>query len=142
LSFAWNLPFELWNFIPPKEFYMPGPEVLIPLAFFGATTFVIVKILEDRQRMRMIDKGVTKLEFSDTRNRSLTSMKYGLVTIALGLAIFMAQAFKEFVRSPFGGEIGLGFVPFFVGVALIDSAILKKRAEKSRTPESLEMQSN
>ncbi|MGH7496164.1 MAG: DUF6249 domain-containing protein [bacterium] len=121
---------------------MSGPEVLIPLSLFGATTFVIVKVLEHRQRMRMIDKGITKLEFSDTRNRSLTSIKYGLVTIALGIAIFMAQIFEEFVRSPFGGEIGLAFVPIFVGVALIISAILEKRAEKDHTHESLEMSSN
>ena len=122
---------------------MNGPEVLIPLSFFGATTFVIVKVLEHRQRMRMIDKGITKVEFTDTRrNRSLTSIKYGLVTIALGIAIFMAQVFEEFVRAPFGGEIGLAFVPMFVGVALIISAILEKRAEKDHAQESLEMSSN
>jgi undecaprenyl pyrophosphate phosphatase UppP len=121
---------------------MQGAEVLIPLTFFGASAFVIVKILEHRQRMRMIDKGVTKVEFSDKRNRSLTSIKYGLVTIALGLAIFMAQMFEEFVRAPFGGEIGLAFVPIFVGVALIISAILEKRAEKEQEHESLEMHSN
>jgi len=121
---------------------MNGPEILIPLTFFGATAFVVVKILEHRQRMRMIDKGITKVEFSETRNRSLNSIKYGLVTIALGLAIFLAQIFEEFVRGPFGGEIGLAFVPIFIGVALIISALMEKRAEKEQAQRTLEMQSS
>ena len=82
------------------------------------------------------------MEFSSTGNRSLTSIKYGLVAIALGTAIFMAQVFEKFVRSPFDAEIGLALVPIFVGVALIISAILEKRFEKEQMHESLEMKSS
>ncbi len=120
---------------------MSHVEILIPISFFAAVAFIVVQILQHRQRMSMIDKGVSKLEFSSTGNRSLNSIKYGLVAIALGLAIFMAQVFEEFVRSPFGAEIALALVPIFVGMALIVSAILEKREEKERMPESLEMKS-
>jgi hypothetical protein len=113
-----------------KEHFM-NMEIFIPITFFLLTAYVIVKILDHRQRMRMIEKGISKLEFSEPpRDRSVTSIKYGLVTIALGLAIFMAQMFEKFVGTPFDAEIGLALVPIFVGVALILSAILEKRAEK------------
>lgn len=111
---------------------MANLEILIPISFFVVVAFIVVQVLQHRQRMLMIEKGVTRLEFTEIRNRSLNSIKYGLVTIALGLAIFMAQVFDEFIRSPFGGEIGLALVPMFVGVALIVSAIIEKRAEKEQ----------
>ncbi len=120
---------------------MNATEAMIPMSFFAAATFVIVKFLEHRQRIRMIDKGITKVEFTEHRNRSINSVKYGMVTIALGVAIFMAQIFEEFVRSPFGGEIGLALVPIFVGVALIISAILEKRADHQNQRNALEMKS-
>ena len=118
---------------------MNGPEILIPLSFFAATSFVIVKLLEHRQRMRMIDKGVTKVEFTDTRDRSLNSLKYGMVIIALGFAILIAQIMERFFRGLFDAEIALALVPIFIGIALIVFAMMERRAGSRGAHQSLEM---
>jgi hypothetical protein len=98
--------------------------------FFSSVAYVIHQVLQHRQRMKMIDKGVTQLELPKAQARSDQSLKYGLVAIALGLAIFQAQIF-EANNVLTGGEMVLGLVPLYVGIALLIAAWLERRREKN-----------
>ncbi len=105
-------------------------EVFMAMVIFGAISYIITQFFNHRQRMKMIELGVTKLEFSQTKARSSNSIKYGLVAIALGSALFIAQILEdvgEFRGT--GVEIGFALVPIFVGVALIISAIIERKME-------------
>lgn len=105
-------------------------EVFIAMIIFGAISYIITQFFNHRQRMRMIETGITKLEFSQVRNRNTTSIKYGMVAIALGSALFISQIADE--AGAFSGrDIGFALVPIFVGMALIISAILERKLEKN-----------
>ena len=95
------------------------PEFLIPIVLFIAMAYVIVQFLDHRERMKMIEKGVTRLELRRDKQFRDNSVKYGVIAIALGSAILIAQIFEQFLHLPLGGEIGLALVPIFVGVALV-----------------------
>ncbi len=99
--------------------------------FFSSVAFIIHQVLQHRQRMKMIDKGVTQLDLPKAQASSEQSLKYGLVAIALGLAIFQAQIF-EANNVLTGGEMVLGLVPLYVGIALLIAAWLERRREKNK----------
>ncbi len=105
-------------------------EVFIAMTIFGSISYIITQFFNHRQRMRMIETGITKLEFSQTRNRNATSIKYGMVAIALGSALFISQIADE-AGAFRGRDIGFALVPIFVGIALIASAIIERKFEKS-----------
>lgn len=115
-------------------------EVFMAMVIFGAIAYVITQYFNHRQRMKMIESGITKLEFSQTRSRSSNSIKYGLVAIALGSAIFISQIMDD-VGGFRGQEIGFALVPIFMGVALIISAIVERKLEprNGRGGETMEM---
>jgi hypothetical protein len=114
-------------------------EVFIAMVIFGSISYVITQFFNHRQRMRMIETGVTKLEFSQVRGRSTNSIKYGLVAIALGSALFIAQILDN-VGDYSSRGLGFALVPIFVGVALIISAIIERKLEKSGNGSSDELE--
>ncbi len=113
-------------------------EVFMAMVIFGAIAYVITQYFNHRQRMKMIESGITKLEFSQTRSRSINSVKYGLVAIALGLAIFISQIMED-VGEFRNHEIGFALVPIFVGVALIVSAIIERKMAPRNGSDAIEM---
>ncbi len=115
-------------------------EVFIAMVIFGAISYVITQFFNHRQRMKMIETGITKLEFSQVRSRNASSIKYGMVAIALGSAIFISQIADE-AGAFRGRDLGFALVPIFVGVALIISAIIERKFEKSNggSTDALEM---
>jgi FtsH-binding integral membrane protein len=125
---------------------MPVWEYIAPmtmgLAAFALVAFIVYQILTHRQRMKMIEKGISRLEISQVRAQADTSIKYGLIFIALGLGIWLAQIFEAY-NILIGGEMALAFVPIFVGVALIISAIIERRREKqaSKQIDQMKMES-
>lgn len=105
-------------------------EVFIAMIVFGAISYIITQFFNHRQRMRMIETGITKLEFSSTRSRNASSIKYCLVAIALGSAIFISQIADE-TGAFRGRDLGFALVPIFIGTALIISAIIERKFEKN-----------
>lgn len=103
-------------------------EVFMAMVIFGAIAYIITQFFNHRQRMRMIETGMTKLEFSQVRGRSTNSVKYGLVAIALGAALLLSQIADE-AGAFRGRDIGFALVPIFIGVALIISAIIERKME-------------
>jgi len=105
------------------------------LGLFMMISFIIYQTMQHRLRMKMVEKGVTNLDLTKIKTPSDNSLKYGLVCIALGIAIFMGLAFERFVPE-FGGEFGLAFIPLFIGLALIISAVIERNRAKGNLPPS------
>jgi len=99
------------------------------LGLFMTIAFIVYQIMQHRLRMKMIEKGVTNLDLSKMQPPADNSFKYGLICIALGIAIFMGFAFERFVPE-LGGEFGLAFIPLFIGFALIISAVIERNRAK------------
>jgi hypothetical protein len=115
-----ELKMNQWEFLAP---------LLGFLGFFAMVAFVVSQVVAYRQRMKMIEKGISRLEISQVKSQADTSLKYGLILVALGLAIYMAQVFERF-NILIGGEMALAFIPIFVGVALLISARFERRREE------------
>jgi hypothetical protein len=99
------------------------------LGMFFTIAFIVFQILQHRLRMKMIEKGVTNLDLTKIKPPSENSLKYGLVCVALGTAIFMGLCFERYVPE-LGGEFTLAFAPIFIGVALIVSAFIERNRDK------------
>jgi len=111
-----------WEFIAPMTMVL-GLAVMV--------AFIIFQTQQHRLRMKMVESGVTNLDLTKMRMPSDNSLKYGLVTIAIGIAIFMGLMFEKNVPE-LGGEFMLAFIPIFAGVALLISAFVERRREKKQ----------
>ncbi|HAL57119.1 MAG TPA: hypothetical protein DCP63_11770 [Bacteroidetes bacterium] len=77
-------------------------EFLIPVFLFGGTAAVLVVYFNNRhkERMAMIEKGVSPAEFKGTplremlRANPLSSLKWGLLTMFVGIGL-MVGTFLE-----------------------------------------------
>lgn len=105
-------------------------EALIPLGAFAMIAYIIVQFFYHRQRMKLIDRGMATAEMPQMKFGSAGSLKFGLVAIALGLAIFISQIFEEIFRG-WGGEDTFAMGSIFVGAALIIHTLLDRKAQKN-----------
>ena len=106
-------------------------EFLIPVSLFIVIAYIIKVISDNRVRNRLIEKGQLDKNMNDLFNnnvqqKSLHSMKWGLVLIGLGLALFIGQLFPYDIKE----EITIGGMFFLAGVGfLIYYFIVKKMSE-------------
>ncbi len=99
---------------------MHNMEVLIPIAFFLMIYLVIKSYQENKTRQKLIDKGIVddkaKQLMEATRESShLNSLKWGMVLIAVGIALALANVFPYL----FDGPAGVGLMFLFAGAAFI-----------------------
>jgi hypothetical protein len=113
-----------------RDFEFIAP-MFVALGLFAMIAFIVYQIQQHRLRMKMVESGVTNLDLTKMRMPSDNSLKYGMVTIAIGLAIFMGLMFERNVPE-LGGEFMFAFIPLFVGVALLISAFVERRREKKQ----------
>lgn len=114
------------------EFLAP---MTVMLGLFAMIAFIVYNNQQHKLRMKMVESGVTNLDLTKMKTPSDNSLKYGLVCIALGLAIFMGLIFERNVPE-LGGEFGIAFVPLFIGVALIVSAFIERSRAKHNSPQA------
>lgn len=95
-------------------------EVLIPaIVFFSIVA--VVKILADaRTRNRLIEKGVANEKIRDflgttSQLHALSSLKWGMVLVGIGLAALISQAFPSYVSD----EIAFALIFIFAGIAFL-----------------------
>ncbi|MFQ5584110.1 MAG: DUF6249 domain-containing protein, partial [Calditrichia bacterium] len=105
-------------------------EILIPIALF-ISMVAIVKILDDNKtRRKLIDKGLVgedvKFLYQST-SQPLSSVKWGLVLIGLGLALLIGQ----FAGEDISDTITIGLMFLFAGIGfLIYYGIAKKKIKE------------
>ena len=104
---------------------MNGPEILIPIVFFFTIAAVWGGLILTRhkERMTMLDKGLTPADIKQLYQRSAmqitpyTSLKWGIIFVAIGLAVLVGM----WLRNMFYVEEGIfpALIALFGGVGLI-----------------------
>jgi hypothetical protein len=115
-------------------------ETLVPLALFLAIAFTIVSVTrlvsEGRTRRRLIEAGVTpelvrSLTAAQGQDLGLhNALKWGLVMLALGVALIVVQ----FVPFRPDEPIAFGIVLVFVALGLLAYYAAGRRLERARGP--------
>ncbi len=74
----------------------PAAEVLVPLIFFSALFGIVYVVVSarHRQRMAMIEKGITPADMMARRDPS-QSLKYGLLGVGVGIGLLLGYAFRS-----------------------------------------------
>ncbi len=115
-------------------------EMLPLIVFFGVVAYVIKIILDNATRKKLIDKGmvdenVKYLYMDRPTSQTLSALKWGMVAIGIGAAIFIGQMVQYDLRE----EVTIGCMFIFGGLALviyypIANRMLKKhKKENSNT---------
>jgi len=104
------------------------------IVLLGVIAYVVKIILENATRRKLIDKSMVdenvKYLYADMpETRILSALKWGMVAIAIGLAVFAGQL----VRPGMQEEVTIGCMFIFGGLALvIYYAVSKKTLDKAK----------
>jgi hypothetical protein len=95
-------------------------DAVIPIGLFMVVAYVIKVIVEHSTRRKLIDKGmvdenVKYLDFDKPTNQTLSALKWGMVAIGIGIAIFIGQMVQYDLRE----EVTIGCMFIFGGLALV-----------------------
>jgi uncharacterized membrane protein len=111
-------------------------EILIPFVIFSAIV-AIVKIISDtmtRHRLiakGMVDEKVKHLFIKDAQLQRLSSLKWGMVLIGIGVALVISQFAEDYITD----ESVFGLMFIFAGVAfLIYYGIARKLLNRTNEP--------
>lgn len=108
-----------------------APIIIVGIIFF-TVAWVIKSLSDARTRNRLIDKGLVNPQVKHLFNqhedlRALSSLKWGMVLVAIGAAALISQLFPYYTD----GEITIGLMFLFAGLAfLIYYPIAEKRMKK------------
>jgi len=111
-------------------------DVLIPAVVFAAIVAIVKIIADANTRSRLINKGmvdekVKHLFTKDAQLQRLSSLKWGMVLVGIGLALFISQIADEYITDQ--SVFGLMFL--FAGIAfLIYYGIARKYLNDSQEP--------
>jgi hypothetical protein len=113
-------------------------EAVPLIVFFGAIAYVVKIMLETSTRKKLIDKemldeNIKYLYLDKPKSQILPALKWGMVAIGVGIAIFIGQIVPYDAQR----ELTLGFMLIFGGLALvIYYAIANKAMEKHKRENS------
>ena len=113
-------------------------EVLIPIVVLAGFAFIIKIILDYATRGKLINKGMVDesikyLYLGKPEGQVASSLKWGMVAIGIGAAIFVGQM----VRPSLQEEVTIGCMFLFGGIGLvIYYVITRKTLERSRKENS------
>ena len=107
-------------------------EFLSPISLFFAIAYIIKVISDNRVRNRLIEKGEFDKKINDLFNnnvqqKSLHSVKWGLVLVGIGLALFIGQLFPYDIKE----EITIGGMFFLSGVGFLVYYFIVKNMSES-----------
>jgi len=111
-------------------------NILIPAVVFAAIIAVVKIITDTMTRHRLIDKGmvderVKNLFVKDAQLQRLSSLKWGMVLIGIGLALFLSQIADEYISD----QSIFGLIFLFAGIAfLIYYGIAQKYINGTKEP--------
>ncbi len=111
---------------------MNNLEVLIPIAFFYVCYLVVKVITDNRVRQKLIDKGLVDekakyLFVKNTEMQPMASLKWGIVLIAVGVALFINSAFPLLMEGP----ASFGLVSLLGGLAFVVYYFIAKNQKEA-----------
>jgi uncharacterized membrane protein len=111
-------------------------DIFVPLVVFGGFAVIIKIIADTMTRHRLIAKGmvdekVKHLFVKDAQLQRLSSLKWGMVLIGIGVALVIGQLAEDYIND----ESVLGLMFIFAGVAfLIYYGIARKHLNHANEP--------
>lgn len=111
-------------------------DVLITIAVFGGIAIIIKIIADTLTRHRLIAKGmvdekVKHLFIRDAQLQRLSSLKWGMVLIGIGVALVISQLAEDYITN----ESVFGLMFIFAGAAfLIYYSIARKHLDRTNEP--------
>ena len=121
-------------------------DAALVVIFISLGAFAMVfglRYLTNKERMAMIEKGMTPIDpIKRPRrlSRPLTTLKFGLILLGVGLGLFLAFYLTTYVlqtseeQSP---AIYFGLIAIFGGLGLVVSYLFEKRHEEREKLEQL-----
>ena len=98
-------------------------DFLIPIVIFGSIVYLFKSLSDNRLRHKLIERGqldesVKYLFMNGDQHRRFTSLKWGIVLIAIGCAFLIGQAFgQDLAETITVGSIflfgGIGFLVYY-----------------------------
>ena len=118
-------------------------DTLPLIVFLVILAFIVKIIVEHNTRRKLIDKGMVdenvKYLFPDKiKSQTLSSLKWGMVSIGVGLAVFVGQM----VGANLVEEVTIGAMFVFAGLALViyypiaNRMIKRAKEENNRSQQS------
>ena len=103
-------------------------EVLIPISVFAMVFGIVYLVVRKKERMALIEKGLTT-DVLDTHRYSLSSLKWGLVFLGVGIGILVGRILAEY--TTLGEEESFFSMVFlFGGLSLLVFYFIEKSMEK------------
>ena len=104
-------------------------EVFIPIVMFFAVAYIVKVVSDNRVRRMAVEKGIAKedlknLFYNGRAGNVSSSLKWGIVLIAVGAALFISQLIPaENIEA-----VTLGLIFVFAGIGLVISYVLDSRS--------------
>lgn len=75
----------------------PASEVLVPLIVFASIFGIVYVVItaRHRQRMAMIEKGITPADMMERKDPH-RSLKYGLLGVGVGIGLLLGYLFQKY----------------------------------------------
>ncbi len=96
---------------------MDGLGILVPIAFFASIYGIFYLFVRRRERLALIEKGLTAKIFNIESNIS-SSLKYGIFCIGIAVGFLIGELLCEFTRIN-EGIAYLSMIFLFGGISLV-----------------------
>lgn len=111
---------------------MNNLEILIPITLFYIVYLIIKTVSDNRLRQKLIDKGLVdeKAKYLFVKNsemQPMPSLKWGIVLIAIGIALFINSMFPLLMEGP----ASFGFVAILAGLAFVVYFFIAKNQKEA-----------
>ncbi len=106
-------------------------DILVPIAFFGATfgIFFVIFSARNRERMAMIEKGMNPREFISGKPSTYGILKWALLLVGIGLGLFLGSLLDTYTAVP-KEPAYFASALFFGGLGLAIAFLITKKGEK------------
>ncbi len=108
-------------------------EMLTVFGFFFGVAVLIANNARKKRESELlriaIEKGQKIPDFDIPKSSRYGALKAALIFLALGIGFLLMVIFEDFYGY---GEISLGLIPLFIGVALLISWWLERRLEEGK----------
>lgn len=106
--------------------------VLICGIIFYFTAYIVRLSIENRTRQKLIDKGLSPeqaktLNFASFAPQAPSSLKWGIVSTALGLGLFVRIMLNNLIDIELRDEFTLGLMLTLAGISLIVYYFIAKK---------------
>lgn len=93
-------------------------DIVVPIAVFGSIALIVKMVLDYKTRIKLIEKGEVNENIKhlfarySSGNQRLTSLKWGLVLLGIGIAMLS----KQFAPIYISDESVFGLMFLFAGI--------------------------